>query len=185
MKELFTLHGVESFEFSVRRVFDGKIISENIKRSQRWESKVLRRLDVRHNPNWYNASTNADGFYSKEYLTQDHRNKIGDAHRCKIVSEETRLKQSKSQTGKKQSIEQIQKRVEKNTEKTRSVEAIQQTAEKNRGRKNTPEAIHRMRVGCLISKRKKNAKKADFIAALVRQFNKCDTSVIYNLEHLK
>lgn len=139
MRELFVLHPLEQFAFEVRRVFDTSI------EAQRWETTVLRRLDVRHNEMWLNASNNADGFYCKEYLTHEHRAKIGAAHKGKVVPAESRLKMSKSQTGKKQSPEQIAKRVAKNLGKTRSESAIALTAEKNRGRKNTPEAIELMR----------------------------------------
>lgn len=135
LKSEYELYGLANFSFEVRRTFN------SIKKCQRWERRVLTMLDAANNDNWYNQSNGADGFYTKTQLSAEHRRKIGDKHKGRIVTSETRAKQSKAQTGHKQSKSHIDKRVLKNTGQARSESAILATAEKNRGRKNTEESI--------------------------------------------
>lgn len=138
VKEEIEKYGIENFSFKIRKIFD------NAEKAKLWEHKILNRVDARNNPKFYNQSNNADGFYTKDKLTIEHRRKISEGNKGKIVSSETRKKMSESQTGYKQSEEHIRNRVLKNTGKRRPKIAIEATAKANTGRKNTEEVKSKM-----------------------------------------
>jgi len=99
----------------IRRVF------KNQDSARVWEHKVLKRMKVIKNSKWLNQTDNVSiGMDVQTRIkisntkkgrpnSESHNRKIGDFHRGKIESAETRLKKSLSRTGKTHSDETLRK----------------------------------------------------------------------------
>jgi curved DNA-binding protein CbpA len=81
----------------------------NAEEAREAERKIQEFFDVLNNPHFVNKSIQTGkGFYIKNH-TEDTKNKIRDAARGRIISPETRKKQSESKKGKKLSDEVVEK----------------------------------------------------------------------------
>jgi hypothetical protein len=89
VQKLIEETGKESFDVEVRRVFETK------EQAVVWETKVLRRCKVLHDPKWINQ--NVAGYIIP---TEESNKKISDFHKDKPKSDEHRLNLSLSQKGK-------------------------------------------------------------------------------------
>ena len=108
--ELIRIHGYQSFEPQVRKIFSTAIDA------QQWERKILRRLDARNNKSMLNQSNGGRGFrlvsHSEETrqkisksrtgikFSDEHKKNIGNAARGRITSAETKEKLSMALRGK-------------------------------------------------------------------------------------
>lgn len=107
IKDLISQFGKDSFKPSVRRIFtpisdSEEDIQKSISRAKNLENKILRKYNVRNNPNWINESINTFGDYYAFYKTIEHKAKLGmKGDRNPSKRPEVRAKISKSKTGKK------------------------------------------------------------------------------------
>lgn len=92
IKALIEERGIGRFKFEVRRIF------ESAESAVKWEQKVLRRLRVLHRKDWLNSSIGTSHRASGP-KTLEHKQKIGNAHRGKIVTESTREKLKVASSG--------------------------------------------------------------------------------------
>ena len=105
VQNLIKEKGIENFKFQIRKIF------KNREDACSWESKVLRRLNVKAKLNWLNQSNNAGPFYANKIFSEEHRRKLSIASKGnqtfkgKKHSEETKMKISKANKGKKHSEE--------------------------------------------------------------------------------
>ncbi len=89
INDLLNKHGLDAFEWEVRKVFDTP------KQATEWESRVLSRCKVLENEKWLNG--NVAGHI---LLTEEGRKKISEFHKGKPKTEEHKKNLSKSQKGK-------------------------------------------------------------------------------------
>jgi len=90
VQKLIEETGKDSFDVEVRKVFETK------EQAVAWETKVLRRCKVLHDPKWINQ--NVAGYIIP---TEESNKKISDFHKDKPKTEEHKLNLSKSQRGSK------------------------------------------------------------------------------------
>lgn len=103
INSLIKENGVESFTFEVRKIFD------NIEKAQKWESRILQRLDVRHSDKWINKHNNIGPFYANGTHSKETRLKISIANTGKKLSEERKIRISESQKGRIKSADHLAK----------------------------------------------------------------------------
>jgi hypothetical protein len=89
IRSLIDEHGLDAFEWEVRKTFDTPEQATN------WESRVLKRCRVLESDKWLNQ--NVAGHI---VLTEDGRQKISEYHKDKPKSKEHKKKLSESQKGK-------------------------------------------------------------------------------------
>jgi len=89
VKNMIQHHGIENFEWEVRRTFD------DVNTTGLWENRVLRRCRVLENDIWLNAN-----LASKKELTKAGAKIISKIHKDKPKSEEHKKNLSTSQKGK-------------------------------------------------------------------------------------
>jgi len=89
INDLIEQHGLEAFEWEVRRTFDTP------EQATDWEKRVLKRCKVLENEKWFNG--NIAGYILP---TEKSRKKISEYHRGKAKSEEHKKNLSESQKGK-------------------------------------------------------------------------------------
>ena len=105
--------GIGSFDVEVRKVFETK------EQAVAWETRVLRRCKVLHDPKWINQ--NVAGYIIP---TEESNKKISDFHKDKPKSEEHKLNLSLSQKGKpKKSTVYQSKEYRENMSKLKSGES--------------------------------------------------------------
>lgn len=85
VKKLIDEYGKESFDYEIRRTF------HNSDDARKWETKVLTRIKATQRKDFLNKTNNISIPNELERSPETKR-KIGDAHRGKIVSEETKNK---------------------------------------------------------------------------------------------
>lgn len=90
INNLISEHGLDAFEWEVRRTFDTP------KQAAEWEIRVLKRCKVLESEKWFNS--NVAGHI---LLTEEGRKKISDYHSGKPKSKEHKEKISKTQQGSK------------------------------------------------------------------------------------
>lgn len=165
IKRLIQEHGIESFEYQVRRTF------KTAEAALLWEQKLLTRVNAVKSTNWLNR-TNGN---KKFYLTDDARKRMSEAKKGKKLSAETRkklseicknrsedekiaikIKASKSLTGRKQSEETKQKISNSHKGRSFTDDHRQKISDSRRGqpgprkgKKASPETIERMRNAAL------------------------------------
>lgn len=95
VKNLIVLYGVDSFDFSVRKIFT------TAKDARNWEERVLRKLNILNNNTWLNKNVCGkflkEGPQSKDHI-EKRASKIRGSKRGPC-SEEIKLKISKSSKG--------------------------------------------------------------------------------------
>ena len=89
INDLIEQHGLEAFEWEVRRTFNTP------EQATDWEKRVLKRCKVLENEKWFNG--NIAGYILP---TEKSRKKISEYHRGKAKSEEHKKNLSESQKGK-------------------------------------------------------------------------------------
>jgi hypothetical protein len=87
--QLIEEYGAHTFEIQHIKKFNTKVAARN------WEAIFLQRIDAAHRPNWLNMH-NCDKKFVNISHSEETKIKIGKSNTGKIVSEETRLKQSKN-----------------------------------------------------------------------------------------
>lgn len=87
VEKLIEEHGKDTFDFEIRKTFISK--TETLE----WETRFLTKVDAKRNPRFLNRSNGGKNF-GVVVMTQEHKDKIGRAQVGKIVSEETKRKQS-------------------------------------------------------------------------------------------
>lgn len=112
VKELISIHGKDSFDYEVRRIFD------TAEQAIIWENSVIRRMSLIQRPDWLNEGTGSS-HQARKRKTDEHRRKISEANKGKCsekkrkaiilsgeqrkgqkLSEETKAKMSQSHTQK-------------------------------------------------------------------------------------
>lgn len=124
INSLIKENGLESFTFEVRKIFD------NIEKAQKWESKVLTRINAAHSEKWFNKHNNIGPFYARGKHTEDAKRKMSESHLR--MSKETKRK--------------ISEGVKKAHQEGRAYSG-KGLPSPNRGRKHTTIAIENMKNG--------------------------------------
>lgn len=157
VKKLIEEYGIDSFEYSIRKIFLSSLDARN------WETKVLTRLKVCQNDKWLNEN------YGNHYpstlgkqMPEERKRKIGEAQKGvlnhmwgKTHTEDARLKISIASRGRKHSEESKHKMsiakkgvpISPDKKRIRSREEIERAAKTNRERahKRTTEQRERMK----------------------------------------
>lgn len=99
VKETITKHG-DPDVVEIRRTFTTS------KDALCWENKVLRRIDAKSRSKWLNQH-NGDGNFRLMGHTLDTAKRISESTMGRVVSQETRLKQSKVRSGRKLNVNHV------------------------------------------------------------------------------
>jgi len=109
IKDLINEYGADSFDFEVRKIF------KTPEQATNWETKVLRRCKVLHDPKWINqniagyvmptpeSNKKISNFHKGKPKSEEHKRKISAANKGKPkppVTDAYRAKMSKSTSGK-------------------------------------------------------------------------------------
>lgn len=100
INELISEYGLDSFEVEIRKTFPN-----DPEKAALWENKVLRRLKVKSNSNWFNKNINNKDFGVPGQKTKEHKLKISQSNKGKSKSEIHKERLSRANRGKKASEE--------------------------------------------------------------------------------
>lgn len=85
IKKLIKIHGKESFSFEIRKIFNDAFSA------RKWETKVLKRIKAAQRDDFLNKTNNIS-IPNEKKRSEETKQKIGNAHRGKIVSQSTKDK---------------------------------------------------------------------------------------------
>ena len=75
---LIKQHGIESFQFEVRKIFENRHDAVN------WETRVLKKVNAKQNPLWLNKSNGGKDFLFEKH-TEESKKKISNARKISKV----------------------------------------------------------------------------------------------------
>jgi len=75
---LIKQHGIESFQFEVRKIFENRHDAVN------WERRVLKKVNAKQNPLWLNKSNGGKDFLFEKH-TEESKKKISNARKISKV----------------------------------------------------------------------------------------------------
>lgn len=96
IKKLIEIHGLDAFDFEIRKTFTTKSAAIE------WEYRALKRLKVLDSDHWLNENIGGKEFVTKDKLTEEHKQNVANAQRGKKkkpCSEERKRKISDARKG--------------------------------------------------------------------------------------